>query len=474
MKKFAKICALSLSALLFPFGLSACGGSGSSDSGTPSAGLPPLQDIPSYSEEKTMWIGAWDNPPATEEAYKAMQDCGITMVYVWNGNDQGVTANLAMHFELGEKYGIKVYPTVTAGKTATEVSVMNEQWGEAYDDYPALGGFNYMDEPGGDAFDGLGVLAENHNANYASLNYYVNMYPVSHYSQNGSNATMYKTYDEYIADYCNKVVSKLPDTRRILSFDHYCMSLGNGYGYLSETWLQTVETIADYALQYDADTVAFLLTTQHHNYLAQTYESLRFQANVYMAYGVRGLSHFTYSKGSWGENSPVDDSGLPRGDGRLYYAMAQLDGELLSWDDVYLAFDWKEVMQVYGSEEEYENEIFAWSEHSADSISFVEEVTATKDTLIGHFEDASGNKGLMVTNFEFPEALTTEAEDGVANAPDFSGLTSDVVTLKIPSANAALVIVDGEMQLIDVQDETITLELEPAGAAFVIPLNLAE
>ena len=80
MKKFAKICALSLSALLFPLGLSACGGSGSSDSGTPSAGLPPLQDIPSYSEEKTMWIGAWDNPPATEEAYKAMQDCGITMV----------------------------------------------------------------------------------------------------------------------------------------------------------------------------------------------------------------------------------------------------------------------------------------------------------------------------------------------------------------------------------------------------------
>ena len=153
--------------------------------------------------------------------------------------------------------------------------------------------------------------------------------------------------------------------------------------------------------------------------------------------------------------------------------MAQLNGELLSWDDVYLDFTWQEVMQVYGSEEEYENELFSWSEHSAESISFVEEVTATKDALIGHFEDSNGNKGLMVTNFEFPEALTTEANDGVADAPDFSSLGNNIVTLKIPSANAAYVIVNGEMQLIEVENETIELSLEPAGAAFVIPMNLA-
>ncbi len=468
MKKFAKLCALSLSALLVPFCFAGCGGTGGGG-----GGLPQLDEAPSYLEERTMWIGAWDNPPATEAAYKTMQDCGITMVYVWNGNNQGVTPNLALHLELGEKYGIKVFPHLSASKTATEVDVMNEQWLDVYDDHPALGGFNYMDEPGGDAFEGLGALAENHNTNYASVDYYVNLYPTSFYAQNGANGIMYKTYDEYVADYCEKIVSKLTDTRRILSFDHYCMSLGNGYGYLSETWLQTVETIADYAKQYDAETIAFLLTTKHHNYLAQTYESLRYQANVYMAYGVRGLSHFTYSTGSWGDNSPVDNSGLPRGDGRLYYAMAQLNGELLSWDDVYLDFTWQEVMQVYGSEEEYENELFSWSEHSAESISFVEEVTATKDALIGHFEDSNGNKGLMVTNFEFPEALTTEANDGVADAPDFSSLGNNIVTLKIPSANAAYVIVNGEMQLIEVENETIELSLEPAGAAFVIPMNLA-
>ena len=253
------------------------------------------------------------------------------------------------------------------------------------------------------------------------------------------------------------------------------MSLGTNGGYLSETWLETVETIARYGKEYDAMTHAFLLTTKHYSYLAQTYESLRFQANVYMAYGVQGLSHFTYSGGF--NDYPVDPgTGLPVGDGRLYYDMAQLNSELLAWDDIFLAFDWKEVMHVTGSDNlaesaAYTNPVLSFALDPVDKIDYVEEVTATKDTIVGSFTDENGNIGLMVTNFDFPTAVTG-LDDEVADAPDFSTLGTNVVTLTVPGANTAMIVENGELSVVEVTDGKIELALEPAGAAFVIPLNL--
>lgn len=426
---------------------------------------------PDYTEEKTMWIGAWNNPPATEEAYRYMQECGINMVYVW----ANTPAALEGHLTLGEKYGVKIYPTMTSKKEAISVSEMNGNWLAKFADYPALGGFNYMDEPGQNAYEGLGELAANHETNYSSVDYYVNLYPISFYAQNSENIGI--TYDEYVQKYCEATISKLYNTRRLLSFDHYCMSLGTKGGYLGETWLNTVETIAKYGVEYGAETIAFFLTTKHYAYLAQTYESLRFQANVYMAYGIRGFSHFTYAGGF--SDYPVDPgTGAPVGDGRLYYDMAQLNAELLSWDDIYLAFNWYETMQVTGTENlaekpSYINPVFANSTEHVDKISFVDKITATRDAVVGAFEDTKGNKGLMVANFDFPTAVT-DSSDEVSGAPDFSTLGTNTVELSVPDANTAMIIRNGEMEITEVENGMITVELNASEGAFIIPLRIKE
>ena len=469
MNKFTKTCALALSIGL-ALCISACGGGegGKGGGGGNSGGLKQVDALPSY-EEQTMWIGAWNNPPATEQAYRYLEDGGFNMVFTWNNNPTA----LSEHLRLGAEHNVKIYAMLGTSKVATPVEEVNENWLDTYSDYEGLGGFSYMDEPGQNAYEGLGLLAENHDKNYSDIDYYVNLYPTSFFAQNSENVGL--TYAEYVEKFCESCLSKLYNTRRILSFDHYCMSLGTNGGYLSETWLETVETIARYGKEYDAMTHAFLLTTKHYSYLAQIYESLRFQANVYMAYGVQGLSHFTYSGGF--NDYPVDPgTGLPVGDGRLYYDMAQLNSELLAWDDIFLAFDWKEVMHVTGSDNlaesaAYTNPVLSFALDPVDEIDYVEEVTATKDTIVGSFTDENGNIGLMVTNFDFPTAVTG-LDDEVADAPDFSTLGTNVVTLTVPGANTAMLVENGELSVVEVTDGKIELALEPAGAAFVIPLNL--
>lgn len=461
MNRFTKIGSLIL-ACGITLAAGACGGNENAEGGN--EGLPSVNDYPSYGEQ-TMWIGAWNNPPATEQAFQYLEDGGFNMVFTWNGTPSG----LSKYMHLGAEHGVKIYAMLNSGKTAGQADAVNQTWLESYKN-PGLGGFCYMDEPGQKAYEGLGLLAENHERNFSDIDYYVNLYPTSFFGLNSENKGL--SYDEYVKKYCENVLSKLDKTRRILSFDHYCMSLGTKGGYLNESWLQTVETIARYGKEYNAMTHAFFLTTKHYAYLAQTYESMRYQANVYMAYGIRGFSHFTYAGGF--NDYPVSPStGIPVGDGRLYYDMAQVNGELLSWDDIFLSFEWKETMHVTGSDNpaSYVNPVMSFAQDAVRKIDKVESVTATKDTIVGSFEDANGNIGLMVTNFDFPSSVTSTGDE-VADAPDFSTLETDVVSISVPGANTVMLVKNGAVSTENVTDGKIELAIEPSGAVFVIPLNL--
>lgn len=458
-----KILIGSLTVCMLLGAFSGCGGTGTSDSSSASGPLKELSEVPEYTEEKKMWIGGWNSPPATEAAYTYAEDGGVNML--WN-------IGSAQHMELAEKHGVELYPLMSSNKVLKSVEEIDAAY-KSFENYSSFGGFNYVDEPGRTLFEPLGELAKNHNEKYPEIDFLVNLYPSSFYYQNSDNAAI--SYEEYVEEFCEEVLTELTDSRRILSFDHYNMQLGSTGGYLMDNWLYTVEVIADYAKKYDADTHAFFLTTQHYNYLAQTYESLKFQANAYMAYGIEGFSHFTYA-GGW-DNHPVDPgTGAPAGNGALYRAMSELDNELLAWDDIYLAFEWQEVMQITGSdnlEEDsfYVNNCFGNTSLSVESSDLLTNVSATKDTLIGFFEDKAGNPAMMVTNFDFPSAVTgTDTE--VPGAPDFNTLGTNYVKIKIEGANKVLIVRDGSLVEEEITDGTINLSLEGAGAAFVIPLRI--
>lgn len=77
----------------------------------------------------------------------------------------------------------------------------------------------------------------------------------------------------------------------------------------------------------------------------------------------------------------------------------------------------------------------------------------------------------MVTNFDFPSSVTSTGDE-VADAPDFSTLETDVVSISVPGANTVMLVKNGAVSTENVIDGKIELAIEPSGAVFVIPLNL--
>lgn len=456
-------------ALVFVALLGACG-----DGETPSSSpLKELSAAPSYTQEHTMRIGIWEAPAASETSFRYMLDAGVNMV--WN-------VDSADYFRLADLNGIKVYPNLARnfGNSLKQLSTLeqtNQKW-ELYKDHPSFGGFNYVDEPGCDNIADLPPLAENHNQNFKDREFVVNLYPSSFYYQHAKN--IYNSYEEYVEDFCENALVNLPDTTRLLSFDHYNIKRatknGETVAALSDNWLYTAEVIAHYAKEYDADTHAFLLTCEHYDYLPQTYESLRWQAYTYMAYGIRGFSHFTYSGGGFLIDPPVDvGTGVPK-NVPLYEAVKRLDNELLAWDDIYLSFNWDNVLQVLGSDnlaedDDYSNLLFDYTSMAAESSPYISSVTATKDTLVGLFRDGDGNPGFMVTNMDFPTAVMPEGSE-VPGAPDFETLGVDEVRIKVDGANRAIVIREGSVSEMNVQEGTIRLSLAPSEGVFVIPYRV--
>ena len=98
-----KILIGSLTVCMLLGAFSGCGGTGTSDSSSASGPLKELSEVPEYTEEKKMWIGGWNSPPATEAAYTYAEDGGVNML--WN-------IGSAQHMELADTTPPHAFPQV--------------------------------------------------------------------------------------------------------------------------------------------------------------------------------------------------------------------------------------------------------------------------------------------------------------------------------------------------------------------------
>ena len=183
------------------------------------------------------------------------------------------------------------------------------------------------------------------------------------------------------------------------------------------------------------------------------------QAYSFMAYGGKMISWFCY----W---SPV------RFDGLTYFteAMIELDGtktavydyvktvnsEILSFDDIYLNFDWQGVMTRLGRENKMgENDNFAYIENTVmKSHERISKIVCEQDTLIGVFKDGEERDGFMVVNFSDPGKEL-----------------KDEVSMTFKDAKFAFVVQNGQTETIKLDQGVLTLDLDVGDGAFVIPLN---
>ena len=84
----------------------------------------------------------------------------------------------------------------------------------------------------------------------------------------------------------------------------------------------------------------------------------------------------------------------------------------------------------------------------------IERYTAEQDTLIGVFKDKQGEDGFMVVNFTDPAKNL-----------------SDMVELTFKDTAYAVVIIDGQLTTIKLNNGVLKLKLDSGDGAFVIPLK---
>ena len=423
---------------------SALGAAGCGDSGS--------KPFPVYTDDKEMLIGGWDAPLPTLEDYQLAKDMGLTFMFLDDLFVKRGTQGYADVLGYCEQVGLKTI--LTLGNAAT-MEYAAESWAADKTDYskfPAVTAINYWDEPYFSNIERIAELAEEHVEKYGSkIDVFANLYP------NSATSTFEgHTYNEYVAEYVDKVLTKVEDGHRYLSADIYPLDKGkDGGSALRSNWLNCIETVATQAKRVNAIPHFFLQATEHYTYRAVNEEDLRWQFYVYMAFGVKAFTYFTYRTSILEDfsNSCVDaeESGKTY---PVYDYAKTVNREMLNFDHVYLNFDWNGTMPILGTQSEQDyNMNFDGLNNPLSSIDALKGAQATQDALIGQFKDKAGYDGLVVVNF-------TDPAYGLKNT----------VSLEFKDASKVSVYKKGIAYDYQVLDNRFELELGVGEGVFMIPV----
>ena len=307
-------------------------------------------------------------------------------------------------------------------------------------------GFLHWDEPteNDDIMSKLADLAIQFNQVYAGtdVTYMNNLLPsYAPYFQKessgffGSSTTLDKAaYKAYVEEYCTKVLLKVKG-QKWLSVDSYPINADYS---LHDTFLFDLGVIKYYAMQNDAHAHVALQSSGFTNTengddtksRIPTEAEMRMQAYAAMAFGMDSISWFTYSpSGSESETfyTFVDNDGNIIEEYKTAYdAFTAVNKELEAIGAVYSAFDWKGVIlgagndnttkiplvgTILDADEDYNafatvmGQIGDYELSASDTkhLSSVKTNKTNWNYLMGVMEDANGNEGYVLCNYNSHE-----------------------------------------------------------------------
>lgn len=398
-----------------------------------------LKELPNYDDyDETFWIGGWNDPEITLVNYQNAKDMGLNKMFVWRGKTQAQLENL---FSYAKTVGIDIIYTVEGNKLneLTEKKTLLRYKDDIF-------GINVFDEPKAQKIPELYDIGKSYNE-FNSIKY-VNLYP----STVGPENTGYSDYEDYARRVVNEFIIK-QEGLQILSQDLYPLKGTPANPKIVKVWLQDMEIITKLGIEYGLFTHFFIQSTKHFDYRRTSTETLRYQMNVFLTHGAKGLTHFTYAHDGDGRF----DVAITYFDGRKTekYDMAKtVNHELLAWDHVYLQFDIIENMYVLG-EGHSSNPCFELTKYDVESFDYIKAIHTTEDAVLGNFKDKDGNYAFMITNFSDPDLNKT-----------------NYVEIDLDNANTAIIYINGIKKIVELNDGILNLELKPSEGAFVIPFNL--
>ena len=188
-------------------------------------------------------------------------------------------------------------PSYTAaGTTEDEVRLRIRELLDLFGDNPALAGLNLYDEPGSSLFGILAVARRALQRQAPRELPYINVWP----SYASSSALGTTSYEGYLERYMSRVHPP------ILSFDHYPLLSGGG---ITADYFYNWATIREFSLKYGVPSWVFIQSVGFESRYwgfqdrrRPNEAEIRWQVNVSLAYGAKGIQYFTY----WTPDVPRD------------------------------------------------------------------------------------------------------------------------------------------------------------------------
>lgn len=457
-----KLCSLILSAC-FLMMFAACGNNSEDPNKVPGG----EEEIvyPVYEDDKEVFLSAYMSPWKTdEEQYRWVKGSGLNHLYISHSSN---AETMAAAIAACENVGVYTIPMTNWGRPVSEST--------SYKAYPVdmkgheyFSGFNILDEPRYEDFDYLASEYQKYKVDFPDKVFYTNLFRPGN-NKSGLSDSGSVTYDTYIKDFVEKVIDPI-EGKKIMSMTLYPLlidsvtkekSIQNTH--LTDLGKFAVTTKAAGATMYHfVQTISF--GSQHH---APTEADIRFQVYCGMAFGSKGFQYFTYATPNINHEFSANDVGMiSRNNTRtaIYYGVQAVNKELSAFDNVFLSFEWENIMLIDGELSETvapgfelyrSNDSFPLTE----STETLKSAQCSRDTLIGVMKDANGNDGYTVVNYTHPSY----------------GL-KDEIALEFSGCRALSVYVGGKEQRIEAGGENFrngifTADLAPGEGIFVIPVE---
>lgn len=357
--------------------------------------------------QKHLEIGIWSSARNTPEDYKTLKDCGMTHAFIDENYCKRGTEEFCDILRICEKVGLRAY---VFNYNSTEKFLSDST---DYPKFPAFDGLIFWDEPTSKHFNEIAAAVPEYERRYTGKTFYVNLLPAYALSFDPNNADAVRqslvNYENYIKSYCEKVLSKV-NGKKIISVDYYPLDIipETNEKFLEETWLFNLEIVAKYARLFGTEIYYYIQSTSFGKWRRSPEKvDFSFQYFISLAYGARGINHFTYTTPTGGDFSEKDVALIDRNyiPTENYYAVKELNARILKLTEILFGYEYKTTFVLSGEyvSEKHEERAVKLLKNTTSNFfnAIVKSCRAERNTVVGEFINGSG-KAYLFVNFTDP------------------------------------------------------------------------
>lgn len=379
------------------------------------------------------------SPAETDEQYRWASECGYTHMQLFYAPYGPERVEKAL--ELAEKYGLKI---VWVGEDFVKED-------RPYWNHPCFDGI-YVDEP-----LSIGDLEKLSN----ELIIFQEKYPGKRFYVNTirTRGRSWEIYASYFKDNFLKNAKE-----KFVSGDIYALREPDANEKTMISFLEDIRNVGQLAADSDSEMYFFVQTIAMHgegwSHPARrpSTEDIRFLHYVIASCGASGFAHFCYRSPDRSPNEKgeflEEDYACIHWDGsrtQIWYSVQEVISEFKKFENIFLKFKWKGIMPVHGAKAETPSENFKDLSQFISAHSYIKEISAEQDLLIGCFEDSDGNVGFTLVNFSDPYLKK-----------------KNPVNLRFNAQEQIAIVKNGETEVVSLTDGIYQTVLEPGEGQFVI------